>query len=94
MSGDSPALREKIIDLKRDRPMIKCTEIAKLTGASRGYVSRVLTKAGLTASHNRARILVPITPENLSWVASEAEALGVDTSEVIDAVLTDARMEA
>lgn len=85
-------LRDAILSAVKADPSARNVEIAKRTGATQAYVSVVRQRHGAL----RGKVIpvkASLAPENSKWLDMECERLGVSESDLVNALITDARNE-
>lgn len=91
--------KEKVIaEIMRD-PHRDGRAIATAAGCSRAHVSAVALREGLTYGRRleleaeRCQVVGFLSRENFDWLWDAAQDSGVSVSDMLDGVVTDARLE-
>lgn len=97
MSGVADETQTRIIQIHEAEPSLSYEAIAAQIGKSAASVSYVLTPYKRARAAGVAEVplkTLRLSLENFDFLAAEARSAGVSLSEMIDAILTDARLDA
>jgi hypothetical protein len=88
-----PSLARRIRDIAEANPDYGHQKIADIVGSNRSYVYIVRQNAGLLLESSAKPVVVHLERANNTWVTSEAKKLGLKMGELINVLVTDARLE-
>jgi len=88
-------MTERIIQALHENPDRTSREIAYALGANADYVRTVASRQNIriNAGRRRRARLTMIRNDNYTWLEAEAEKNSLRLGEMLDAVITDARVD-
>ncbi|TNE43412.1 MAG: hypothetical protein EP341_11360 [Sphingomonadales bacterium] len=93
MTARGDIAKRIIAEIERD-PFRTASEIGEAADATISYVATVSKRHGLRYGRPRKNITsAQLSDENKLWVTAQAKSLSITPGELINAVITDARIE-
>lgn len=85
--------KSKIIQMLTEFPNARNVDIAKEIGVLPAYVSVVRQRNGFPTTSRATGSAITVSPANSQWVTKQALANGVTINQMVNAIITDARLE-